>query len=56
MKLDALIPAHFWRDRRGVLQVNNSSLERFILLQMLGQCVAMAKVMVGFKANHDARS
>lgn len=30
-------------------QVNNGSLERFILLQMLGQRVAMAKVMVGFE-------
>ena len=33
------------------LQVNNGSLEWFVLLQMLGQCVAMAKIMVSFKTN-----
>jgi len=31
------------------LQVNNGSIECFILLQMLKQSVAMAKVVVGFK-------
>jgi hypothetical protein len=31
--------------------VNDGLLERFILLQMLGQGVAMAKIMVRFKTN-----
>jgi hypothetical protein len=33
------------------LQVNDGSLEGFILLQMPGQRVTMAKIMVGFKTN-----
>ena len=30
-------------------QVNDGLLECFILLQMLGQCVAVAKMVIGFK-------
>ena len=33
------------------LYVGDGSLECFILLQMLDQCMAMAKMMVGFKTD-----